>query len=56
MRLTMRSVFCTTDPGGKSRKRSAASAASWKNEDLMQNAVDDFDLTEDDAHCSVVPK
>ncbi len=51
----MRSVICTTEPGGRSRKRTAASAASWEDEDLMQNAAaGDLNLTEDDAHCSVV--
>ncbi|DBA92021.1 TPA: hypothetical protein ACH3X2_14247 [Trebouxia sp. C0005] len=38
--------------GGKSRKRSAASAASWEDEDLAQDAGDALDLTEDDANVS----
>ncbi len=51
----MRSVICTTEPDGKSRKCAAASAASWEDEDLMQHAAADaLNLTGDDAHCSVV--
>ncbi|KAL0054655.1 hypothetical protein WJX82_000488 [Trebouxia sp. C0006] len=38
--------------GGKLRKRSAASAASWEDEDLVQDAGDALDLTEDDANVS----
>ncbi|DBA92020.1 TPA: hypothetical protein ACH3X2_14247 [Trebouxia sp. C0005] len=45
-------VCCTAVSGGKSRKRSAASAASWEDEDLAQDAGDALDLTEDDANVS----
>jgi hypothetical protein len=50
----MGSVCCTAVSGGKSRKRSAASAASWEDEDLVQDAGDALDLTEDDTNVSTV--
>ena len=40
--------------GGKSRKRSAASAASWEDEDMIEDAADALDLTTDDANVSTV--
>lgn len=54
MLLAMGSVCFTAVSGGKSRKRSAASAASWEDEDLVQDAGDALDLTEDDANVSTV--
>ncbi len=54
MHLAMRSLCCTAVSGGKLRKRSAASAASWEDEDLVQDAGDALDLTEDDANVSTV--
>ncbi len=47
-------MCCNAVSGGKSRKRSAASAASWEDEDLVQDAGDALDLTEDDANMSTV--
>ena len=40
--------------GGKSRKRSAASAAAWEDDDLIEDAGDALDLTTDDANVSTV--
>ena len=48
------STLCTAVSGGKSRKRSAASAASWEDEDPVQDAGDALDLTEDDVGLSMV--
>ncbi len=46
--------MCNAVSGGKSRKRSAASAASWDDEDPVQDAGDALDLTEDDVSISTV--
>ena len=54
MLLAMGSVCCAAVSGSKSRKRSTASAASWEDEDLLQDAGDAVDLTEDDANVSTV--
>ena len=48
--------MCTAAAGGKSRKRSAASMASWEDDDPVQDPVqpDTLDLTEDDLALSMV--